>query len=893
MKRPSMSCALSVLLMGVLAVSALAQITPSDDSYTLTSTPTTNYGAKTTLEVESAGATTFVRFDLSGIPSSVTGSMVAKATLKIYVSAVPTAGSFNIDLVTSPWKESTITANNTPTLGSAIASAIPLSSADKNQYVLVDVTAAAVDWLNGTENDGIAIVPDGTVSFALNSKETTSTSHPAELDIVLTGPPGPPGPITGVTAGAGLTGGGTKGNVTLSLLTSCTSGQVLQWNGSTWVCATAQGTGTITGVTAGTDLTGGGTSGNVTLNLDTTKIPQLGSNNSFTGTQQFSGNIGVGAAPSANTYTPLSIGGGNGFGTWLTLGNSSSGGHTWNILSAGSGNSEGAGNLGITDFTGTSKIFLEGNTYVSSLTATGPVNGAVVNASSSFQLGGTNFAFGSLGLANVFLGFSGNFTTTGSLNTANGYGALSSNTTGYFNTAAGTYALPLNTTGYYNTAAGTYALYSNTTGINNTAIGAYALFANTGNQNTATGETALYANTTGFQNTASGVSALISNTTGYQNTASGMGALISNTTGLNNTASGAGALGANTTGSNNTALGISAGNATNGAGTTGSNNTFVGSNANPGPNVSLTNATAIGANAEVTANNALVLGSINGLNGATANTLVGIGTTAPTQSLEVDHGDILARGKNNFQVNGDTANLFVGDTNNFIQSTYGTGITIGVFDQPTAVRINQYSGFVGIGTIAPDNLLTVNGTADKPGGGSWGTFSDARLKTLDGNFNSGLSQLLQLHPIRYRYKEENAMGIRDRDEHVGFVAQDVQRVIPEAVTENSRGYLLVNNDPILWTMLNAIKEQQREIAALRAQLGMHPPSTSKPAAGETASDNAKDLEIRTVRRQLNQLRNKDFHLEARLARLERALDDLGVPANTLVVASSRITGKRQ
>jgi len=136
--------------------------------------------------------------------------MVAKATLKVYVSSVATAGSFNVDLVTSSWTESTITANNTPTLGSAIASAVPVTTTDKNKYVLVDVTAAAVDWLNGTANDGIALVPDGAVSFALNSKETTTTSHPAELDIVLSGPAGPAGPISGVTAGAGLAGGGPR-----------------------------------------------------------------------------------------------------------------------------------------------------------------------------------------------------------------------------------------------------------------------------------------------------------------------------------------------------------------------------------------------------------------------------------------------------------------------------------------------------------------------------------------------------------------------------------------------------------------------------------------------------------------------------------------------------------
>jgi len=92
------------------------------------------------------------------------------------------------------------------------------------------------------------------------------------------------GTITGVTAGSGLTGGGNNGNVTLGLLTSCANGQILQWNGSKWVCSNA-GVGTITGVTAGTDLTGGGNSGTVTLNLDTTKVPRLASANSFSAAQ--------------------------------------------------------------------------------------------------------------------------------------------------------------------------------------------------------------------------------------------------------------------------------------------------------------------------------------------------------------------------------------------------------------------------------------------------------------------------------------------------------------------------------------------------------------------------------------------------------------------------------
>ena len=52
---------------------------------------------------------------------------------------------------------------------------------------------------------------------------------------------------------------------------------------------TFPGAASITGVTAGTALTGGGTTGNVTLNLDTTKVPLLGTANTFVGNQSITG----------------------------------------------------------------------------------------------------------------------------------------------------------------------------------------------------------------------------------------------------------------------------------------------------------------------------------------------------------------------------------------------------------------------------------------------------------------------------------------------------------------------------------------------------------------------------------------------------------------------------
>ena len=136
------------------------------------------------------------------------------------------------------------------------------------------------------------------------------------------------------------------------------------------------GKGTITSVIAGTGLTGGGTTGAVTLNLNTANIPLLGASNDFTAPQEFKSSAGVGVPASTNGYTPLSVGGATTFGTWLSLANTSAGGHTWNIISAGSGNAEGAGNLGITDLTGKSTIWLEGNTNTANLNASGNVSAA-------------------------------------------------------------------------------------------------------------------------------------------------------------------------------------------------------------------------------------------------------------------------------------------------------------------------------------------------------------------------------------------------------------------------------------------------------------------------------------------------------------------------------------
>ena len=123
---------------------------------------------------------------------------------------------------------------------------------------------------------------------------------------------------------------------------------------------------------------------------------------------------------------------------------------------------------------------------------------------------------------------------------------------------------------------------------------------------------------------------------GQSNVGVGVGSLQSATAPATQTAVGYVALGSVTSGIANIGVGYGAGYAL----TTGQRNTLIGTLADVDSNGAF-NRTAIGANAYVTQDDSMVLGSINGVNSAVADTKVGIGTTAPSEKLEVKDGHVL------------------------------------------------------------------------------------------------------------------------------------------------------------------------------------------------------------------------------------------------------------
>ncbi len=404
-----------------------------------------------------------------------------------------------------------------------------------------------------------------------------------------------------------------------------------------------------------------------------------------------------------------------------------------------------------------------------------------------------------------------------------------------FNTFVGSNAGVLNTTGNLNSFIGAGAGFNNNTEHDNTFIGASAGVNNgtndTGslaNFNTFVGSLSGQSNTVGAANSFFGSGAGQVNTSGSLNAFFGAAAGFSNTTQGYNTFIGRGAgegNGLNDTNnlaSFNTFVGADAGRMN----STGEKNTAIGDLANMGAG-NLNNSTAIGARALVAQSNSLVLGSINGVNSATASINVGIGTTAPDYKLHIaghTNNDWPIIKLQNVDSGGHSWWLYAG--------AGGTTSNFGIYDETAdayRLYIDGSNGNVGINTSPLDRLDVFGdirvGVAhgcvrDRLGSVIAGTCgSDARLKRDVTPFPRLLEKLAKLQPVHFYWRTE-AFPERHfgKAQSFGLVAQDVEKVLPELVTEDEQGYKVVRYNKLPLLLLEAIKELKEENDSFRQQI---------------------------------------------------------------------------
>ncbi len=154
----------------------------------------------------------FLRFDLADLPAGTSPGSVAKATLRVFVNTSrKPGGSFNVQTVSDDWTEDAVTGAGAPGLGGTVATGIAAGPELALSYVSVDVTSVVQQWLGGgLANHGLALVPATGINATFDTKESSSTAHPATLDVTLVngGPAGPQGPAgaPGAVGAPGVSG---------------------------------------------------------------------------------------------------------------------------------------------------------------------------------------------------------------------------------------------------------------------------------------------------------------------------------------------------------------------------------------------------------------------------------------------------------------------------------------------------------------------------------------------------------------------------------------------------------------------------------------------------------------------------------------------------------------
>jgi hypothetical protein len=102
--------------------------------------------------------------------------------------------------------------------------------------------------------------------------------------------------------------------------------------------------------------------------------------------------------------------------------------------------------------------------------------------------------------------------------------------------------------------------------------------------------------------------------------------------------------------------------------------------------------------------------------------------------------------------------------------------------------------------------------------GSWAG-SDIRLKKNISTFQNALEKVMMMRGVNYEWRKDEFKEKHFTDKpQIGFIAQEVEKVIPQIVTEGPEGYKAIDYSKMTVVLLEAIKEQQKQIEALKREV---------------------------------------------------------------------------
>ena len=140
------------------------------------------------------------------------------------------------------------------------------------------------------------------------------------------------------------------------------------------------------------------------------------------------------------------------------------------------------------------------------------------------------------------------------------------------------------------------------------------------------------------------------------------------------------------------------------------------------------------------------------------------------------------------------------------------------------------------------------------------TTSDRRLKNVGEKYTAGLDELKKLDFYHYTFKAD-----KDNTPLVGVIAQDLQKVFPDAVTKGDDGYLRIRLEDMFYAVINAVKELDTKISEIVTNI------TDIKATIQSQQDIIDGLKKQNseLQKQNEELQEEIKNIEKRIKKLER------------------------
>jgi hypothetical protein len=200
---------------------------------------------------------------------------------------------------------------------------------------------------------------------------------------------------------------------------------------------------------------------------------------------------------------------------------------------------------------------------------------------------------------------------------------------------------------------------------------------------------------------------------------------------------------------------------------------------------------------------------------------VGIGVTSPATNLHIEQNNLAGASVYNTNYtqltieNSGSAGIQINS------ATYGI-IYFGDASSPISGQwLYVHSSDTYLWMTGAVTTMSLNATALTVKGDvvAYGSPSDKRLKENIKPIKSALDKVSKLQGVTFDWKKQNPQDdkelTRNWKNDIGFIAQDVQKVVPELVRENENGMLSMRHQGIAPILLEAIKELKAEIEELK------------------------------------------------------------------------------